>query len=97
MVNGSDGIWPKFGSTANLKPAMAQPTQTPLGGGTGIPLVDHILTPGSSLNPQFLLIMDACFATLFCLLIALYFFTGGNIHLLVFTVIELALWASVKW
>lgn len=70
---------------------------TPLGGATGNGLVDHILTPGSTLDPRFLLILDVAFTVLSVLLVALYVVTSFNIHFLALIVIELALWASVKW
>ncbi|KAJ7499123.1 hypothetical protein FB451DRAFT_1204309 [Mycena latifolia] len=56
-----------------------------------------ILTPGSSLNPQFLLVLDVAFASLLAILLALAFLTSGNIHIFALMAIELALWASVKW
>ncbi|KAA1466276.1 hypothetical protein DENSPDRAFT_22952 [Dentipellis sp. KUC8613] len=56
-----------------------------------------ILAPGSSLNPTFLLVLDAAFALLLVVLLSLAVVTAGNIHLLALTAIELALWASVKW
>jgi hypothetical protein len=72
-------------------------SQHPFGPPTGIPLVDHILTPGSTLNPGFLLILDAAFAALAIVLVSLFIVTSYNIHFLVLFVIELALWVSVKW
>lgn len=56
-----------------------------------------ILEPGSSLNPRFLLVVDATFASLFFVLVVSAVLTQGNIHLVFLTFIELALWASVKW
>ncbi|THV03286.1 Pkr1-domain-containing protein [Dendrothele bispora CBS 962.96] len=56
----------------------------------------NILTPGSSLHPTFLLILDACFAALLIILLGLLFATR-SIHFVALTAIELALWASVKW
>lgn len=56
-----------------------------------------ILEPGSSLNPKFLLVVDATFASLFFVLVVFAVLTQGNIHLIFLTFIELALWASVKW
>ncbi|KAJ3807735.1 hypothetical protein EV368DRAFT_28878, partial [Lentinula lateritia] len=56
-----------------------------------------ILKPGSSLHPTFLLILDAIFFALLLTLLGLVFATAGNIHLIFLTVIELGLWASVKW
>ncbi|KAH9894190.1 ER protein Pkr1-domain-containing protein [Cubamyces lactineus] len=57
----------------------------------------NILTPGSSLNPTFLRILDGAFALLFAVLFSLFILTRGNIHLLFLMVIECCLWASVKW
>ena len=57
----------------------------------------QILTPGSSLHPTFLLILDGAFALLLCVFIGLLFLTGGNIHILALIGIEGGLWASVKW
>jgi ER protein Pkr1 len=58
---------------------------------------DNVLKPGSSFHPTFLLILDGVFAFLLVILLALAFMTSGNIHLIFLTVIELGLWASVKW
>jgi hypothetical protein len=57
----------------------------------------NILTPGSSLNPTFLFIVDGVLALLFLTLLSLVIVTGGNIHLIALLFIELALWASIKW
>ncbi|KAI0662973.1 hypothetical protein C8Q70DRAFT_1050678 [Cubamyces menziesii] len=57
----------------------------------------NILTPGSSLNPTFLRILDGAFALLFAVLFSLFVLTRGNVHLLFLMVIECCLWASVKW
>ncbi|KDQ64684.1 hypothetical protein JAAARDRAFT_167212 [Jaapia argillacea MUCL 33604] len=59
--------------------------------------LSNILTPGSSLHPTFLLILDGAFAFLFVVLASLTFLTAGNVHLIALMCIELALWASVKW
>ncbi|TFY80281.1 hypothetical protein EWM64_g3738 [Hericium alpestre] len=67
------------------------------GNGNDESFVSNILTPGSSLNPAFLLILDAAFAFLFMVLVSVAILTSGNIHLLALIAIELALWASVKW
>jgi len=56
-----------------------------------------ILKPGSSLNPTFLAVLDVAFISLFLVFVALAFVTSGNLHIFVLMVIELALWASVKW
>ncbi|KAK0490548.1 hypothetical protein IW261DRAFT_20230 [Armillaria novae-zelandiae] len=59
--------------------------------------VSQILTPGSSLHPTFLLILDLSFAVLLVVLVLLLFLTSGNVHIIALIGIELALWASVKW
>ncbi|KAL4081732.1 hypothetical protein V8B97DRAFT_87070 [Scleroderma yunnanense] len=56
-----------------------------------------ILKPGSSLHPVFLLAVDCAFAALFFVFVWLAFLTRGNIHFFVLMVIELLLWASIKW
>ncbi|EIN10545.1 hypothetical protein PUNSTDRAFT_112384 [Punctularia strigosozonata HHB-11173 SS5] len=56
-----------------------------------------ILKPGSSLHPTFLLVLDVAFAVLLAILGSLVILTRGNIHLFVLMMIELCLWASVKW
>jgi len=56
-----------------------------------------VLKPGSSFHPTFLAIVDVAFAFLLVVLLSLAFITSGNIHLIFLTLIELALWASVKW
>lgn len=56
-----------------------------------------ILKPGSSLHPTFLVIVDAVLAVLLVVLISLAFITSGNVHFIFLSVIELGLWASVKW
>ncbi|KAJ6629188.1 hypothetical protein B0H10DRAFT_2209107 [Mycena sp. CBHHK59/15] len=56
-----------------------------------------ILKPGSSLNPQFLLILDLAFIFLLFILLTLAFLTSWNPHIFALIAIELALWASVKW
>ncbi|ESK97435.1 pkr1p [Moniliophthora roreri MCA 2997] len=57
----------------------------------------EILKPGSSLHPTFLLILDVAFAALLVILLGLLFATNGNVHIGGLIVIELCLWASVKW
>ncbi|CDO74113.1 hypothetical protein BN946_scf185043.g163 [Trametes cinnabarina] len=57
----------------------------------------NILTPGSSLNPTFLLLLDGAFGLLLVVLFALFVITHWNVHLLFLMVIEGCLWASVKW
>lgn len=56
-----------------------------------------LLTPGSSLHPTFLLILDVAFAFLLGIFLALVWLTSGSIHIFVLIGIELCLWASVKW
>jgi hypothetical protein len=60
-------------------------------------LFSNILAPGSSLNPAFLLVVDAVLALLALTLVSLVIATGGNLHLIALLVIELALWVSIKW
>ncbi|KAK0206151.1 hypothetical protein DFS33DRAFT_562805 [Desarmillaria ectypa] len=59
--------------------------------------LSQILTPGSSLHPTFLLILDLSFAALLVVLVFLLFLTSGSVHFIGLIGIELALWASVKW
>lgn len=59
--------------------------------------LDNILTPGSSLNPTFLFIVDAALGLLLVVLLSLFILTRGNLHLLFLMVIECCLWASIKW
>nr|GAT53951.1 predicted protein [Mycena chlorophos] len=57
-----------------------------------------ILKPGSSLQPQFIAILDGAFVSLLAILLALLFLTSGqNIHFYFLILITLGLWASVKW
>lgn len=56
----------------------------------------NILKPGSSLHPTFLAILDGAFVFLFLTLLSILFLTA-NIHIFALMVIELGLWASVKW
>ena len=57
----------------------------------------HILTPGSSLSPKFLRILDGAFAFLLLVFLSLLFLTRGSVHILFLIIIEGCLWASVKW
>lgn len=59
--------------------------------------LSNILTPGSSLNPTFLFVVDGVLALLALTLVSLVIATGGNVHLIGLLFIELALWASIKW
>ena len=59
--------------------------------------LSNILTPGSSLNPSFLLVVDGVLALLALTLLSLVIVTGGNVHLIALLFIELALWVSIKW
>lgn len=59
--------------------------------------LSNILTPGSSLNPTFLLVVDVVLALLSLTLGSLVIFTGGNFHLIALLFIALALWVSIKW
>ncbi len=58
-------------------------------------VVSHIMTPGSSLNPTFLLLLDCSLGlllTVFLLLLAM----SKSLHFVALILIELGLWASVK-
>ncbi|KAI0265133.1 hypothetical protein BC834DRAFT_880260 [Gloeopeniophorella convolvens] len=57
----------------------------------------NILTPGSSLNPAFLLVVDGVLALLALTFVALAVATRGNIHAVALLLITLGLWASIKW
>lgn len=57
----------------------------------------NILTPGSSLNPVFLYIVDGVLAILMVIFLALLVLTRGSIHFVFLMVITGCLWASVKW
>ncbi len=59
--------------------------------------VSQILTPGSSLHPTFLLILDSHLLPSSCARIPFVPHIGGNVHFIGLIGIELALWASVKW
>lgn len=59
--------------------------------------LDTVLTPGSSLHPTFLLILNGAFALLLCVFLGLLALTRGNIHIFALICIEGCLWASVKW
>ena len=61
------------------------------------PILDVLLTPGSSLHPTFLLAVDGAFALLLVVLVSLAIATRGNVHLFALIGIEGALWASIKW
>ncbi|KAI9435901.1 hypothetical protein BJY52DRAFT_1182707 [Lactarius psammicola] len=56
-----------------------------------------VLTPGSSLNPTFLLLVDGVLALLALTLISLIIVSGGSVHPIALLLIELALWVSIKW
>lgn len=57
----------------------------------------HILTPGSSINPIFLIVVDGIIVLLLFVFVVLLFVTRGNLHFLALICITLALWASIKW
>ncbi|KAM6490513.1 hypothetical protein JOM56_013856 [Amanita muscaria] len=59
--------------------------------------LDQVLQPGSSLQPNFLLAVDVAFTLLFLVLVTLLYLTAGNLHVVALILVELALWASVKW
>lgn len=75
-------------------PTRSQDT-TSLDGAAGF--LSNIFTPGSSLNPTFLLMLDGAFALLLCVFLGLLVLTRGNFHIIALIVIEGCLWASVKW
>ncbi|KAF8271001.1 hypothetical protein EI94DRAFT_1721687 [Lactarius quietus] len=56
-----------------------------------------VLTPGSSLNPTFLLLVDGVLALLALTLVSLIVVSGGSVHPIALLLIELALWVSIKW
>jgi hypothetical protein len=56
----------------------------------------NILTPGSSLHPTFLLVVDVSLATLVFILFSLLALTR-SLHFVALVLITLALWASIKW
>ena len=60
-------------------------------------LFSGILAPGSSLNPTFLLALDGVLAILLLVLLGLFVVTNYNFHLLFLSIVELCLWASIKW
>jgi hypothetical protein len=72
-------------------------TMAPTNDETEESFFSNILKPGSSLNPTFLAILDGAFVCLFCVLLVLAYLTAGNPHMFALMVIELGLWASVKW
>lgn len=80
------------GETKGQSTSSIQPEDNPLGG-----FFSNILTPGSSLNPTFLLIVDSALASLLFVFISLLYLSGGNSHFIFLIVIEGCLWASVKW
>ena len=57
----------------------------------------NILIPGSSLDPTFILIVDATLSALLAVLLGLAYLTSGNGHIYALIGIELGLWCSVKW
>ncbi|KAI0347046.1 hypothetical protein BDW22DRAFT_1425126 [Trametopsis cervina] len=57
----------------------------------------NILTPGSSLHPSLLLILDGAFGLLLCVFLGLLVLTKGSVHIFALIGIEGCLWASVKW
>ncbi|KAI0771513.1 hypothetical protein BD413DRAFT_613017 [Trametes elegans] len=76
-------------------PPVAAPSPGKNGGSDGF--FSNVLTPGSSLNPTFLLILDGAFGVLLLVLLSLFILTHWNLHLLFLMIIEVCLWASVKW
>jgi hypothetical protein len=60
-------------------------------------VLSTILAPGSSLSPTFLIVIDDVLASLVLTVLSLVVVTGGNVHIIALLLIELALWASIKW
>ncbi|KAI0773772.1 hypothetical protein C8Q74DRAFT_1368328 [Fomes fomentarius] len=60
-------------------------------------LFANILTPGSSLNPVFLHIVDGVLAILMLIFLALLILTRGSVHFVFLMIVTGCLWASVKW
>lgn len=60
-------------------------------------LFANILTPGSSLNPVFLHIVDGVLAILMFIFLALLILTRGSVHFVFLMIVTGCLWASVKW
>ena len=58
-------------------------------------LVSHVLTQGSTLSPQFLLVLDIAFAVLLVIFLVLLALTW-SVHFVALICIELGLWASVQ-
>ncbi|GJE84724.1 Pkr1 domain-containing protein [Phanerochaete sordida] len=81
--------------SSDVQPTPQLPHQQTVDTNAG--LVSQLLTPGSSLHPTFLVVLDVAFAALLCVFLGLLAVTGGNIHILVLIVIEGCLYASVKW
>ena len=64
---------------------------------SGSDFLSTVLTPGSSLSPTFLLVVDGVLALLALTLISLIFVSGGSVHPIALLLVELALWVSIKW
>ncbi|KZT62923.1 hypothetical protein CALCODRAFT_478821 [Calocera cornea HHB12733] len=61
-----------------------------------VSFVSDILTPGSSLRPQFLLALDVVLGFLFFVFVSLFLLTW-SLHFLVLMVIVVGLWGSIKF
>ncbi|KZO97993.1 hypothetical protein CALVIDRAFT_535591 [Calocera viscosa TUFC12733] len=61
-----------------------------------VSFVSDILTPGSSLRPQFLLVLDVVLGFLFFVFLSLLFLTW-SLHFLALMLITVGLWGSVKF
>ncbi|RDX53076.1 hypothetical protein OH76DRAFT_1399674 [Lentinus brumalis] len=59
--------------------------------------ISNILTPGSSLNPAFLTVVDGVLATLLLIFLGLLILTRGSVHFIFLMLVTGCLWASVKW
>ena len=64
---------------------------------SGNDFLSTVLSPGSSLNPTFLLAVDGVLALLALTLVLLIIVSGGSLHPIALLLIELALWVSIKW
>jgi hypothetical protein len=82
-------------NTSQRGPSMR--SESPPSAAADSDFLSNILAPGSSLNPNFLLIVDVVLALLSFTLGSLAIVTGGNVHLIALLIIALALWVSIKW
>lgn len=89
---------PPLCSPMSSPAAMSSDTETPKDAEQpSSDFISNILTPGSSLHPTFLLILNCAFAFLLFVFLVLLVLTRGNFHIFVLIGIEGCLWASVQW